>query len=82
MLVMVEMVKMVKMAKKIDHCDIGTLNIVTHHLVPLLLALRGQDHGADRDWALALHICSYFRFFEFALFKQIGCDFYRTQVRS
>ena len=52
------------------------LIIVTHHLVPLLLALRGQDRGADCAWALALHICSYFRFFEFALFKQIGCDYF------
>ena len=38
------------------------LIIVTHHLVPLLLALRGQDRGADCAWALALHICSYFDF--------------------
>ena len=66
-------VKVVKMAKKIDHYDIVTLNIVTHHLVPLLLALRGQDHGADSAWALGLHIIV---IFEFVLSEQIGSDFF------
>ena len=55
-------VKVVKMAKKIDHYDIVTLIIVTHPLVPLLLALRGQDHGADSAWALGLHIIVIFEF--------------------
>ena len=61
------------MAKKIDHYDIVTLNIVTHHLVPLLLALRGQDRGADSAWALGLHIIV---IFEFVLSEQIGSDFF------
>ena len=78
-------VKVVKMAKKIDHYDIVTLNIVTHHLVPLLLALRGQDHGADCAWALGLHIIVIFNFSSLFFlirnsFPRLTCSWQRSKL--